>query len=222
MTAVWWRLVRFGFWLLYNPFAFTYDWVSSIVSFGAWRSWGAAALKFADSRGVILDLAHGTGNLQLDMASRGWRTVGYDLSPNMGRITQRKLKRKGFAAPLVRGRAQSLPFPNGAFSAVVSTFPTDFITSADTLDEIHRVLVDEGTLVIVPSAVFTGGGVGRRVLEFAYRVTGQHMGEQDDSIPQVVLEQWQPVFERHEFSLSVHIEPCSRSEAIVLLARKKA
>jgi hypothetical protein len=46
MKRLWWGLVRFGFRLLYNEFAFTYDTVSKVVSLGAWRCWQRAALKY--------------------------------------------------------------------------------------------------------------------------------------------------------------------------------
>jgi ubiquinone/menaquinone biosynthesis C-methylase UbiE len=135
MAAWWWQLIRFGFRLLYNELAFTYDAVSYVVSLGAWRCWQRAALKHitanADRR--ILELAHGTGNLQLDMLGAGYRVVGYDLSPYMGRIARAKLARRGLPVRLARGRAQQLPFATGGFGTVVSTFPTDFIIAAETL-----------------------------------------------------------------------------------------
>lgn len=219
--SLWWRLVRFGFWLLYNPFAFTYDWVSYIVSLGAWRCWGAAALKHVDSTGTVLELAHGTGHLQVEMASRDWKTVGYDLSPAMGRIAQRRLLRHNLQPRLIRGMAQQLPFPHGAFSTVVSTFPTDFITKPETLTEISRILTQQGRLVVVPTALFTSGGVLRRILEFAYRITGQSMDPPEGEVESHFLQQWQPLFDDHGFSLETAFEDCGRSQALVLIARKK-
>ena len=95
--GVWWRLVRFGFRLLYNELAWTYDWVSWAVSLGRWRSWQRVALPLLDAPrdGSVLELAHGTGNLLLDMLEAGLLPTGYDLSPNMGRNAQRKLRRAG-------------------------------------------------------------------------------------------------------------------------------
>ena len=89
---LWWSLVRFGFRLLYNEMAFTYDWVSWLVSFGQWRRWQRAALRYLNARPdeLVLELAHGTGSLHLDMRARGYRTIGLDLSPYMGRIASRK------------------------------------------------------------------------------------------------------------------------------------
>ena len=142
IAKLWWTVIRFGFRLLYNEMAFTYDIVSAVVSIGEWRSWQRSALKHLDpnSGKRLLELAHGTGNLQIDLVKAGYDTVGYDLSPYMGRIAKRKMRRKGLAAKLVRGKAQQLPFPSGVFDAVISTFPTDFIFAAETLREINRIL----------------------------------------------------------------------------------
>jgi ubiquinone/menaquinone biosynthesis C-methylase UbiE len=115
--SLWWRLIGFGFRLLYNELAFTYDLVSYVVSLGAWRCWQKAALKHLDiTQGArVLELAHGTGNLQVDLNAAGYKVVGYDLSPYMGRIAERKIRRQNYPVRLARGRAQQLPFPAGSF-----------------------------------------------------------------------------------------------------------
>ncbi|NJO77779.1 MAG: methyltransferase domain-containing protein [Cyanobacteria bacterium RM1_2_2] len=151
-------MVRFGFRLLYNELAFTYDTVSSVVSLGEWRCWQRSTIGYLPQQGLILELAHGTGNLQLDLHAAGFKPVGYDLSPYMGRIAQRKLRKAGYPVRLARGKAQQLPYGREAFSGVVSTFPTDFILAPETLHEIHRVLQADGVLVIVPNGVLNGGG----------------------------------------------------------------
>ena len=64
----WRSLLRFGFRLLYHELAWTYDLVSRVVSLGQWRTWQRTALEhLAARRGdPILELAHGTGDLQID------------------------------------------------------------------------------------------------------------------------------------------------------------
>jgi len=194
--------------------AFTYDIVSAVVSIGEWRSWQRSALKHLDpnSGKRLLELAHGTGNLQIDLVKAGYDTVGYDLSPYMGRIAKRKMRRKGLAAKLVRGKAQQLPFPSGVFDAVISTFPTDFIFAAETLREINRILESHGRLIIVPNGVLTGGGLGEAALEWLNRITGQR-GGQNTSLSDY--------FAQFGFEVSVHEERCRRSIAQVIVARKK-
>lgn len=212
--SLWWRLVAFGFRLLYNEMAFTYDLVSRVVSLGAWPCWQQAALLHIGEDAVsVLELAHGTGSLQVVMQGRpGWQVTGYDLSPSMGRIASRKLRKQGLPVRLARGRAQSLPFPDAGFDAVVCTFPTAFILEPATLREIVRVLRPQGRLVVVFNGVLVGGGPLRVFLEWLYRVTGQRAGGTFD--PAAYL---QP----YGFAASLRNEACPRSVARVLVARKK-
>lgn len=172
---LWWRLVRFGFRLLYNEMAWTYDWVSWSVSLGHWRAWQRASIPHlpTDADALILELAHGTGDLQLDLLAAGRRTIGFDLSPYMGRITRRKLRRAGHSPKLVRGMAQHLPFPGALFDGVVATFPTEFIIQPETLSDIQRVLKPGGRLVLVPNGRLEITNVLVRFLEWLYTITGQ-------------------------------------------------
>lgn len=215
MIDLWWRLVRFGFRLLYNELAFTYDFVSVIVSMGQWRCWQRQVLAHlpAEKDGLILELAHGTGNLQIDLYEAGYRSIGYDLSAAMGRIAQAKLKQHNIPANFARGKAQQLPFANQQFAAVVSTFPTDFIIAPETLSEVHRVLRPGGVLVIVPSAVFTGSGFIKGFLEWLYRITGQRNGE---TLPDI-----QPYFENAGFQVEILQRPCPHSQVTVVLAARQ-
>jgi SAM-dependent methyltransferase len=175
LVKAWWRLVRFGFRLLYNELAFTYDAVSWIVSLGQWQTWQRTVIPHvaAAPGATILELAHGTGSLEIDLRTAGFRTVALDLSPAMGRLARRKLMRWGLHPPLVRGMAQALPFPDATFPAVVSTFPTEFIVDPATLREVHRVLVPGGRLIVVFGGTLTSKDAASEVLELAYRITGQ-------------------------------------------------
>src|SRR5882724_11353513 len=137
------RFMRFAFGLLYDQLAWTYDLVSWVVSAGQWRAWQRSTLPFLPGR-PVLEVAHGTGNLLLDLASLGLEPVGLDLSPAMSRLASAKLKRRlgcpGLPMPLVRASVQALPFASGSLASVVSTFPTDFITQDTVIAEFHRVL----------------------------------------------------------------------------------
>lgn len=212
---LWWRLVKFGFRLLYNEMAFTYDIVSKIVSLGAWRCWQRASMTHLPDtlHGQILEIAHGTGDLQIDLQNAGYQTIGYDLSPYMGQIAQRKLKKRNLSAHLCRGKAQTLPFASGSFPVVISTFPTAFIIAPETLKEIYRVLQPNGKLIIVTGGTFVSGGIFKRILEFLYRITGQRSDE--TSTPEYL-----GYFEGFGFEIALHTEPCPRSLAQVITAQK--
>lgn len=213
LAGAWWRLVRFGFRLLYNELAWTYDLVSWVVSLGDWRHWQRTALRCLQVApgDCVLELAHGTGNLQIDLRTAGLSSVGLDLSPAMGRLARKKLTRHRIDPLLVRAQAQHLPFPDGYFPAVVSTFPTEFLLDPATLAEVARVLAPGGRLVVVVSGLLTGGGILRVVLEWAYRITGQR-----GPWPEAALHQ----FGAAGFALSRVDVPLKRSTAVVLVARK--
>jgi ubiquinone/menaquinone biosynthesis C-methylase UbiE len=170
------RILRFAFSLLYNQLAWTYDLVSWGVSAGQWRSWQRSALPFLPGR-PVLEVAHGTGNLLLDLVSLGLEPVGLDLSPAMCRIASRKLKRRlasdRLPVPLVRGRVEALPFAANSLSSVVSTFPTDFIVQPQVIAEFYRVLRPGGAFVCVPAAQITGPAIFDQWAAWLFRVTGQ-------------------------------------------------
>jgi ubiquinone/menaquinone biosynthesis C-methylase UbiE len=211
MANLWRTLVRFGFRMLYHEFAWTYDTVSKVVSFGQWRCWQRAALPHlgAAPGAHILEIAHGTGDLQLDLYAAGYRAAGIDASRFMGRIAARKLRAHSLTPRLTRAMANALPFPDGIFEAIVCTFPTPFILEAQTLHEARRVLVPGGRLVIVPNAALTGRSPGSAVLEWLYRATGQRESETFDTAG---------YFARHGFTAQTYQVPCWQSLATVIVA----
>lgn len=212
-NRMWWQLVAFGFRLLYNEMAWTYDSVAYIVSLGQWRNWQRTALKHAKlAPGIrVLELAHGTGNLQMDLANLDIERFALDLSPSMGSIAQRKLQRNKKSAPLVRASGTDLPFADQSMDAVLSTFPTPFILEDKTLASVQRVLKPGGRFVVVMNGILTGGGVLRSTLEAAYRVTGQRA-------------EWtrnlDDLFAAHGFSLKIITEEARYSVAQLLVAEK--
>jgi ubiquinone/menaquinone biosynthesis C-methylase UbiE len=170
------RFVLFFFRLLYYELAFTYDLVAWTVSTGQWRAWQRTALPFLRGQRV-LEVGHGTGNLLLDLAGGSLRPVGLDLSPRMGAIARRKLRRApggpAQRVPLVRGSVEALPFAGGTFDSLVSTFPTDYIARPAAIAEFYRVLRPGGVLVSVPAAQITGPALTDRLADWLFRVTGQ-------------------------------------------------
>jgi ubiquinone/menaquinone biosynthesis C-methylase UbiE len=175
--------------LLYNELAWSYDIVSWLVSFGQWRDWQRAGLPYL-SGSDLLELAHGPGHMLLTLRQAGYRVVGFDLSPAMGRLARRRLSRADLAVPLVRGRAEALPFAPAAFDSILATFPAPFIAAPQTIVAMHRVLRPGGRLVIVPEARLTGRSLLVRLVEWLYAITGQRQG------PAATVEQLPPLWQR--------------------------
>ncbi|MFQ5399660.1 MAG: class I SAM-dependent methyltransferase [Anaerolineae bacterium] len=175
LKSAWFRLVRFGFRLLYNEMAWSYDVVSWLVSLGAWREWQRTAWEFVHG-GNVLELGHGPGHLLAALGTAGCSVAGLDLSPAMGRIAQRRWGKAGPPAPLVRGRAQALPFRAVAFDTVLATFPTDYIADPETVAGIYRVLKPGGRLVVVPESRLHKSTPLHRLIEWLFTITGQRRG----------------------------------------------
>lgn len=187
------RLVLSFFNLLYNELAWSYDLVSVVVSMGQWRSWQRAALRYLPA-GDVLEVGHGTGSLLLDLARGGYQPVGLDLSPPMGTLAQRKLRRalgdRAAAIPLLRASVYALPLAQDTLPSLLSTFPTDYIRQPAAINEFYRVLAPGGVFVCVPAAQITGLSPTDRFAEWLFRVTGQA------AAPHGMAELWGPLLQR--------------------------
>lgn len=207
------RLIRFAFQQFYTTFAWTYDAVAHVVSFGEWQDWGRTAIPFLPREGRLLEIAHGPGHLHLALRQQGFDVVGIDLSRQMARLLrQRVLTATGHLSTQVRASALRLPFADGAFAGAVSTFPAGFIFERETLDDVHRILRPGGRFVIVPGAAFRTEGVSTESLRFAYRVTGQ--GEANASAAR-------SLFERAGFAFEAHMVQTRRANVTVWVASRE-
>lgn len=214
-----WRgaLLQRAFQLLYHQLAWAYDAVSFAVSLGRWQAWGKASLAFLPGPRV-LELGHGPGHLLATLAEETWWPVGVDLSPQMGRLAQRRLARRGRPVRLVRGRGQALPFAAGAFDGVVAAFPAPYLIEPDTLHALRRVLRPGGRLVIVPEAELTGGDPLTRTIEWLFAITGQRGGAGGSEPGRDGL--WDEVLAGEGFAVAVHHVAQSGSRVTVVVAKR--
>lgn len=210
MQSVWGAFLRLFFRLLYNELAWSYDLVAWLVSLGHWKAWGRTTLRHAAGERV-LELGHGPGHLLAALEEQGLHPVGLDLSPNMGHLARERLRRADIGAPLVRARAQALPFHDGCFDTVIATFPTEFIIDPTTLPEVARTARPEGRLVVAVGARFDGQGIVAAFLSWLYGITGQNEPSPD------ALRPW---LEHTELSPRIVREQVGQTTILLLVAER--
>lgn len=175
-----------------------------------WMKWAFDHLLKLSEDAELLELGCGPGYLWKENSARipaGWRITLSDLSPGMLDAAWRSLVVTGRAFQFKEIDAQSIPFDNESFDAVIANFMLYHVPDrSKALQEIKRVLKPGGRL-------------------FAATVGENHMKEMMDYLQQVHvgnlrasygvsftlengLEQLQPVFDnvslsRYQDSLSV-------------------
>lgn len=207
--------LRFFFHLLYNSFAWSYDWVSAIVSLNQWQDWIRSVVPYLSGE-RILELGHGPGHLQVLIQQSGYETHGIDLSLTMGKLARSRLRGADLPVRLVRGNGQSLPYKAECFDQVVSTFPSEYIFHPTTLSEIYRVLTPGGLLVVLPFAWIRRGSKIERSLAWLFHVTHQAPQRQDAQWQSGLVEP----FRLAGFNVHTEILPLPSSEVYLVLASK--
>jgi ubiquinone/menaquinone biosynthesis C-methylase UbiE len=88
----------------------------------------------------VLDVATGSGNAALAAARRGCDVVGIDYVPALLARGRRRAEAEGLDIDLVEGDAESIPFPDASFDAVVSVYGSMFAPNHEkTFAELARV-----------------------------------------------------------------------------------
>lgn len=199
--------MRVFFDLLYHPFAFTYDLVAAVVSFGKWNDWVRSVIPLISGTRT-LELGHGPGHLQLALTTRGVDSAAMDESAPMGRIAKRRL---GSSQKLARAITQKIPFASETFDTVISTFPSEYIFDPQTLTEAHRVLRSGGRFIVLPVAFPTSG-----FLKWLYKVTGESPAALDENLKEKISGH----FIQAGFSVKIKTVEAKFSNLLIILADK--
>jgi SAM-dependent methyltransferase len=108
----------------------------------------------------VLDLACGTGNAGIRAAQAGADVIGVDLTPELFDAGREAAAEAGVELEWVEGDAEELPFDDGSFDVVLSTFGCMFAPRHDvTARELVRVLRPGGRFGICSWT--PDGAVGR-------------------------------------------------------------
>jgi ubiquinone/menaquinone biosynthesis C-methylase UbiE len=202
--------------LLYNEFAWTYDFVAWVVSIGHWKTWVLSVLSDIECS-PVLELGFGPGHLQESLFNSGFCTFGLDASKFMLGLAFNRIRKLGFVPLMVNGYAQNMPFKNGFFQTIVATFPSEYIFREDTWKEIHRVLDINGKVVLLPAAWLTGKNVLQRLAALLFRITHQVPSASPTPAkpPQAV-----ELIESYGFNVSYEYRELTDSTVLILCATK--
>jgi demethylmenaquinone methyltransferase/2-methoxy-6-polyprenyl-1,4-benzoquinol methylase len=133
---------------MFDRIASVYDVMNSVMTAGLHHRWRSRAADLAAVRSgdEALDVATGTGDLAIELASRGVRVVASDFSEEM-------LARARAKAPSITwewANAQDLPYESDRFAAATVGFGArNFSDLALGVSEMARVVCPGGRVVIL-------------------------------------------------------------------------
>ena len=133
---------------MFDRIAGPYDLMNSVMTAGLHHRWRerAADLARVGPGSRALDVATGTGDLAIELASRGASVVGSDFSEGMLDVARRKSP----GLTWEQGNALALPYEDGAFDAATVGFGArNFSDLAQGLREMARVVKPGGRVVVL-------------------------------------------------------------------------
>ncbi|HQZ82036.1 MAG TPA: bifunctional demethylmenaquinone methyltransferase/2-methoxy-6-polyprenyl-1,4-benzoquinol methylase UbiE [Pyrinomonadaceae bacterium] len=141
---------------MFGGIASRYDLLNHVLSLNidkGWRRKVAAELRAVldDANASVLDVACGTGDLSLELASGAKASVtGTDFCRPMLKFAKDKIGAAKRSIPLVEADAMDLPFPQDNFSAATIAFGLRNLPNVENgLAELFRVLKPHGKLVVL-------------------------------------------------------------------------
>ena len=146
---------------MFDTISGEYDGLNRVISFGIDVKWRKKVVNIVkeSSPNTILDIATGTGDLAIALASTNAnKIIGLDISSGMLEVGKQKVTKKGLEnrIEMVWGDSENMPFEDNAFDAITVAFGIrNFETLENGLKEILRVLKPGGRFVILETSVPT-------------------------------------------------------------------
>lgn len=140
---------------MFDNIAPKYDLLNHVLSMKIDVSWRNKMVKWLNKEQPqnVLDVATGTGDSAIAIEKgTGAHVVGYDLSANMLKVGEEKIKKLGLVSKIemVKGDAENMPFNQGDFDVVTSAFGVrNFENLKAGLGEMHRVVKKGGSVFIL-------------------------------------------------------------------------
>jgi len=199
------------FGLFYNSLAIFYDHITNAISMNLWKEWLATTRPYLEGD-LILEIGHGTGRLQKILAKQGKQVFGLEPSWQMIGLTKRRLVSADFPFRLTRGYSQAIPFRDHSFDQIVSTFPAEYITDADTLHEIKRILRSGGKLIILRFAWLSDQHMPYKAIAWLFRLVGE-APQRQKVLPEETLA---TPFEQAGFTVSIKQIDLENSAVVII------
>lgn len=141
---------------MFDNIAHAYDRLNHTLSLGIDKSWRRKAIAWLRpfQPKIMMDVATGTGDFAIQAC---WdlcpdKLIGTDISEGMMNVGRDKVKKAGLEETIsfAKEDCTSLTFPDRSFDAVTVAFGVRNFENLDKgLTEIHRVLKENGKLVIL-------------------------------------------------------------------------
>lgn len=143
---------------MFDTISENYDGLNRVISLGIDVQWRKKVVEIVGKNNPkqILDIATGTGDLALMMASlHPDRIVGLDISAGMLEVGKRKISKANLSEKIemIVGDSEEMPFADHTFDAITVSFGVRNFAHLDKgLTEIARVLKPTGVLVILETS----------------------------------------------------------------------
>ncbi len=146
---------------MFDTISENYDGLNRVISFGIDVKWRKKVVNIVKSHQAktILDIATGTGDLAISMAStNAEKIIGLDISSGMLEVGKQKIEKKGLSdkIEMVLADSESMPFKDNTFDAITVAFGVrNFEHLKKGLAEILRVLKPNGVFIILETSIPT-------------------------------------------------------------------
>jgi len=144
---------------MFDSISDEYDFLNNVITAGQHLKWKSEIVEIAKSVNpkLILDLATGTSDIAINLSQiKNCKIIGVDISSDMLSKAQKKIDKKDLSEiiSLETGDAQNLKFNDNKFDIVTIGYGIrNFEQLEAGLKESHRVLKDDGLLIILETSV---------------------------------------------------------------------